>query len=228
MEEVKQIGLQVPHAIFFNPPIFSYFLGHQMAEVYKDKVYDPYVVGKTDLTIVDIGSNIGITAYYFSHFGKVYAVEPSAEHFNILTTMIKFNKLDDKIVPINKAIYIKPGQFEFYHNKNKTMYSLHGAVADTPGDLEKVEAIPMDQLFEENKIDHVDLLKLDVEGSEVEIFSSEGFTKVASKIDTIVTETHSWNGRHPNQIKDALENNGFKVKAIPNDASLLVAIRNEL
>lgn len=216
----------IPQALFFNPPIFNNYLGHQMAEVYKDRVYAPYVEGKENLTIVDIGSNVGVTAYYFSHFGKVYAVEPAAEHFNILTTMIKFNRLDNKIVPINKAIYIRPGEFEFYHNKNKTMYSLHGAVADTPGDLEKVEAIPLDQLFEENKIDHCDLMKVDVEGSEYELFASDGFSKVAPKIDTIVGETHQWANRHPNQIKDALESNGFKIKKIENDASLFVATKN--
>lgn len=225
MEEVKQIGLQVPHAIFFNPPIFNYFLGHQFAEVYKDKIYEPYLQGKSNLNILDIGANIGVTAYYFSHFGHVWSVEPSSEHFAILETMIKFNRLDDKITPINKAIYIKQGQYEFHHNKNKTMFSLHGAVDDQSTPIEKVEAIPLDQLFEENKIEHIDLLKLDVEGSEVEIFSSEGFAKVAPKIDMIITETHSWNGRNPNQIKDALESNGFKVKTIPNDASIIVATK---
>jgi len=41
----------------------------------------------------------------------------------------------------------------------------------------------------------------------------------------IITEVHQWNGRHPNQIKDALENAGFDVKTIPNDASIIVATK---
>jgi FkbM family methyltransferase len=225
MEEVKQIGLQVPHAIFFNPPIFNYFLGHQFAEVYKDKIYEPFLQGKSNLNILDIGANIGVTAYYFSHFGHVWSVEPSSEHFAILETMIKFNRLDDKITPINKAIYIKQGQFEFHHNKNKTMFSLHGAVDDNSTPVEKVEAIPLDQLFEENKIEHIDLMKMDCEGSEYELFASEGFTKVAPKIDIIVGETHSWANRNPQQIVDAFENNGFSFERIANDATLFVAKR---
>jgi len=152
MQEVKLSGLHVPHAIFFDPPIFNYYLGHQMAEVYKDKIYDPYLSGKKDLTIVDVGANIGVTSYYFSHFGKVYSVEPAAEHFAILDTMIKFNKLEDRIFPINKAIYIRHGDFEFHHNNNKTMFSLHGAVDDHSSPIEKVEAITMEQLFTDNKI----------------------------------------------------------------------------
>ena len=215
----------VPHALFFNPPIFSNYIGHIMAEIYKDKVYAPFVEGKSGLTIVDIGANVGLTAYYFSHFGKVFAVEPAAEHFAILETMIKFNRLDDKIIPVQKAIYIREGEFGFYHNQNKTMFSLHGAVADQSLPIEKVQAIPLDKLFEENEIEHCDLMKLDVEGSEVEILASEGFGKVAPKIDTILVEVHAWNGRHPNQIKDALENNGFDIKPVPNDATLLVGTK---
>lgn len=223
MSEVKQNGLQMPHAFFFNPPIFSHFIGHQMAEVYKDSVYDRYVAGKKDLTILDIGANIGITAYYFQHFGKVYAVEPSQEHFNLLSTMIKFNHLEDKIIPINKAIDVKNGNFTLYHPKNKTTYSLHSGVAKYSQSQETVEAITLDKLFEDNKIDHVDILKLDVEGSEYEILAGEGFEKVAPKIDLIIGETHDWVNRHPRQLVDALENNGFKFEVIPNEASLFVA-----
>ena len=213
----------IPNALFFNPPIFSNYLGHQMAEVYKDCVYAPYVEGKENLTIIDVGANLGVTAYYFSHFGKVFAVEPAAEHFNILTTMIKFNKLDDKIIPINRAIYIRPAQFELYHNQNRTMWSLHQATCDKQGDFEKVEAIPLDQLFEENKIEHCDLMKVDVEGSEYEIFASEGFAKVAPKIDLIIGELHQWANRNPQQIIDSFEQNGFSFERIKNDASLFVA-----
>ena len=231
MAEEKQNGLQNdlgiinrPHAVFFNPPIFDNYLGHQFAEVYKDRIYDPYLSNKKDLQIVDIGANIGVTSYYFSHFGKVLSVEPSLQHFTILNTMVDFNQLTDKIKTVQKAVYCKDGFFDFFHNKNKTMFSLNAVVSDSP-DTEKVEAVTMDRLFEENGITHVDLLKLDTEGAEVEIFSSEGFSKVAKMIDVIVTETHSWNGRHPNQIIDALTNNEFEVKKIENDASILVAIK---
>jgi hypothetical protein len=74
-------------------------------------------------------------------------------------------------------------------------------------------------------IDHVDFMKLDVEGSEGEILAGPGFGNVADKIDTIVMETHSWGVRPPQQIKDALTNRGFKVVQIPNDASIFVATR---
>ena len=213
-------------ALFFNEPLEKNFIGHIMAEVYKDRVYAPFLEGKKDLTILDIGANVGITSYYFSQFAKqVYSLEPSEEHFVVLDTMLKFNKIEN-VTPINKALYIKEGEFDFGGpDNNFTMRSLHSANWQEGKSSEKVKATTLPKLFEEYKIEHVDFMKLDVEGSETEIISSSSFKEVASKIDTIVCETHSWSGRNENQIVDAFRFNGFKVDRIPNDASLLVAQR---
>lgn len=214
------------NAIFFNTPLENNFLGHQFAEIYKDKVYQQFLQDKKDLTIVDIGANIGLTSYYFSQFAeKVITVEPSKEHFEIIKKMVEFNKLGHIIKPVNKAIYTESKEFDFFHNQNRTMYSLHTAVHDGSSQPEKVEAITMEQLFEEHKIDHVDLLKVDIEGSEIEVFSHPTFMRIADKIDLILTERHSWSGRHPNQLNEALKSAGFKVEKIENDADLVVARR---
>ena len=34
------------NAFFFQTPVDNYFLGHQVAEVYKDRVYDKFFAGK--------------------------------------------------------------------------------------------------------------------------------------------------------------------------------------
>lgn len=213
------------HGIFFNPPIEDNWLGHIVAEIYKDKIYEPYLIGKKDLIILDIGANLGITSYYFSKFAKqVYALEPAFEHFDVLAHMLTFNQLTN-IKPIRKAIFTENKKFPLFHNKNKTMYSLHQNVADGLSPNEMVEAITLDQLFKDENIDHVDLMKLDVEGSEVEILSSLSFHEVANKIDVIIGEQHSWSGRHPNQLREALKSNGFSYETLANDANLFVAKR---
>jgi FkbM family methyltransferase len=212
-------------AIFFEGEIQDNYIGHIMAEVYKEQLYAPFLVGKKDLTILDIGANIGITAQYFANFGKVYSVEPAKEHFNCLFEMIKYNKLEDKITPINKALFMNNDKYPFFHNKNRTMYSLHSAVSDGSSEPEEVSCISLDKLFEEYEIDHVDMMKLDVEGSEVEILSSEGFRNVCEKIDTIIIERHAWSGRNPNQILEVLKMRGFIVEKIQAEADILVARR---
>jgi len=211
-------------AIFFNKPIKDNYLGNQFAEVYKERIYAPFLMDKKDLTIVDIGSNIGITTYYFSQFAKrVVAVEPAKEHFEVLTKMVEFNELKN-VTLVNKAIYMKAGEFPLFHprNENKTMYSLHSAIKAE--EEEVVQAITLEDLFKQEKLDHVDLLKMDIEGSETEVLSSDSFKAVSDKIDLIVVERHYWNGRNPNQLVEALKNNGFTIEAIPSQDNEILTL----
>lgn len=213
------------NGFFFNTPIDKNWLGFIFAEVYKDRIYAPFVEGKKDLTILDLGGNIGITAYYFSQFAKqVYVLEPAVEHFAMLAKMVEFNQLAN-VKAIPKAIWIENTKLPFYHNDNRTMFSLHKAVDDGKTPPETVETITLDSLFESEKIEHVDLLKADIEGNEYELFASEGFRKIAPKVDTVIAEVHQWANRHPNQIKDALKSNGFEVSFMPSSAEIIVGRR---
>ena len=214
------------NGIFFQEPIEKNFIGHIMAEVYKDRVYARFLEGRKDLTVLDIGGNIGITTYYFSQFAKnVFTLEPSKEHFEVLTTMLEYNKIKN-VTPINKALYMKEGEFDFGGPENNaTMRSLHSATWQDGKPRETVTATTLPKLFEEYNIEHVDFMKLDCEGSETEIISSSSFKEVSQKIDMLVIETHNWSGRHENQIFDALKDNGYRIERIPNDATLIVARR---
>lgn len=208
------------HGIFFNTPISENYIGHMMSEIYRDEIYKPFI--KEGMTVLDIGANVGVTVYYFAQFaGTVWALEPSLEHFSVLTHMITHNQLEN-VVPINKAIFIDNQKLPLHHNKNRTMYSLHTAVGDPKLKPEMVQTISFDKLFKDYKIEHIDLLKLDIEGTEAEVLASDGFSQVADKISTVITEVHEWSGRHPNQVREALKNNGFTVEEMPSTANILV------
>lgn len=212
-------------ALFFQGDIESNFLGHQCAEIYKEKIYASFIEGKNLETCIDIGA-MGLTPYYFSkHFKKVYALEPASDSFEALKTMLEYNMITN-VEAINKAVYIKSGKFGLGGpDNNQTMRSLHTATWQDGKSKEEVMAITLPELFKEKNIKHVDFLKMDVEGSEVEIFSSSSFLEVAPLIDLIVTESHSWSGRNPQQLLEALKNAGFTVEPIKADATLIVAKR---
>lgn len=215
------------HAIFFEPPIETNYLGHQLKEMYVDNVYAPFLQGKKDLTIIDIGANIGMFTYYASRFAKkLYAIEPTVEHFDMLTKMIEFNKLTN-VEPINKAVYIKSGQYSLFKpEQNRTMNSLHqNVVQGNPNPQhEMVECVTLPQLFADFAIEHVDFVKLDIEGTETELVSSSSFKEVADRIDAIFVERHAWSDRHPNQLIEGLRNAGFKnIQPVPNSADLVYA-----
>ena len=215
------------NGIFYNGKIEDNYINLILLEVYgktpqEKGIYDQFLSGKKDLTILDIGGNLGLTANYFSQFGKVFVLEPSKEHFECMSKLIEQNKLNN-VTAINKALYIKDGTLPFFHNRNKTMFSLHQSVNDNSSPPEEVECIAIDTLLNEYKIEHVDFMKLDIEGSEVEVISSKGFKDVASKIDMMVIEVHAWNGRNPNQLVDTLKMRGFYVETLPADANIIVA-----
>ena len=211
---------------FFFRDFKNSYLPEILKEMYRDCVYDPYLKGKKDLVIADFGANIGMFSYYAYEMAKViYAIEPSKQHFEVLTKMIEFNGLE-RVKPIKKALSHKNGMVTFYHNENTTMFSLKESVNNKPKESEEVETITLDKLFDENKINHLDFMKIDIEGSEAEVFSSLGFEKVANKINIIMGEFHIWSNVNPAQFKTYFLDNGFNFKwANATEASLFIAER---
>ena len=207
-------------------------VGHIAAEIWKDYIYHPFFENKKDLTIIDAGANVGFFSFYASEFAKtIYAIEPAAEHIEVLKHMVQYNKLENIIKPYQFALSIKDDDGELTHYSNTTMFSLYPNIVGMSKNglketgKEAVKLKRLDTFFKEEKIEHVDFLKLDVEGVEFEILGSDSFSNVASKIDQLVVEIHNYADRNPQQIIDALRLNGFEVLQIPNDAALLYAKR---
>lgn len=197
-------------AFYFREPFEQNFWPDILDEIYRKKVYQRFVLGKKDLTIVDIGANLGLSVYYFSPFAKtVYAIEPSARHLEALRAMIKQNKLSNVIVcPL--AISNKNGFSNFYHNPNQTVFSLSELAKND--DFEEVETMTMDAFMERNKLTHIDILKIDPEGEEAKIFQSEGFKKVVPNIKVILGEWHEWCGVSQSNFQYGLEELGYSFK----------------
>lgn len=211
------------NAIFYTPVIEETYIDAIMKEIYRDKIYAPFFLGRSGMTVIDIGANIGMTSMFFSKYAKVvHAVEPSAQHYNCLAKMVEFNKLDN-IKTHKYAVSGETGTKKFYHNSNVTMFSLNGAVSD--GSSEDVDVVDMGTLFKNIGVSRVDFMKLDVEGSEFDIIGSQSFRDVASKIKVILVEYHSWSGKNPGLLVQSLESCGFTVSVMPTDASIFVGVQ---
>ena len=199
-------------AFYFHEPFNQNFWPDILDEVYKKQVYIKFLPKTKENTIcIDIGANVGLCTYYFSqYFGKVYSVEPSKQHIEALSAMVKQNKLTNVTV-VPQAMSNKVGLTKFYHNDNQTMFSLE-EVVNNKEDYEEVQTTTLDELFKTYKIDHVDLLKLDVEGEEGKIINSEGFKKIASKIKVIAGEYHDWASCSAENMQHGLEDLGYEFK----------------
>lgn len=195
----------VPFDLLFIPAIYH--------EIHYDGIYHDVVnvldKQKKDPVIVDVGANIGIvTQYLRSHAKKLYAIEPSTEHFEALKKNKEFNKWDNVEV-FKFAVADKDGEMELrLCDVNRTSHSLVFPAKDK----ELVEKVPTKKLttfFEENNIKHVDFMKFDVEGAEDLILPSPDFMEASKIIDNILIEFHFPN--FPEHV-NRLINLGYKAR----------------
>ena len=159
------------------------------------------------LTIVDIGAYEGEFGFYCYNFAKkIYAIEPDPRPYAVLEKYIKDYELDKmQCFPI--AISGKSGKRMF----NPTGFGgskLLGPDGEGDGFI-KVDSFSLKDFFNQNDIYHVDILKIDVESSEYEIFKAPDFKDVADRIEVIVGEAH----RVIDELKVDLGPFGFDVIA---------------
>lgn len=216
--------MQIINALFFDTPIEGTNLDKQFKEIFRDRIYYPYVAGHNkDLTVIDAGANIGLASYFFYPYSQVvFAIEPDPRHFEALHSMMIFNKFKD-LVPVQVALANKDGMADFYRLHNSTMNSLVPAPDMPQIEKIKVSTMRLDTLFQEYAIDSCDILKADLEGGEYDVFGGDGFANVASRISLVIGEMHSWGDRNVNQFKESFIDNGFTFEIIKGEAMLFVA-----
>ena len=180
-------------------------------EIWLHNSYTPkgFEIKSSDI-VVDIGAHIGIftvLAAKKAYNGKVFCFEPVKENESLLIENIKLNNLSNVIVR-NKAVSNKKGKLKIYisKSKNKGQNSIY-KLAETQ-EVEEVEKISFKDFLK--KVEKIDFLKMDCEGSEYPIFYSLE-KKELFKIKKISLEYHNYGSRNGEDLRKFLEKNGFKV-----------------
>ena len=145
----------------------------------------------TNDVIIDIGVNVG----YFSALaaeavganGTVYAIEASPIMINRLNKMLNESKINT-IKLFNYAIWKDKGTLEFKVATNSGWSSIIENPTFIIDEKFDVNAITLDQFCEDQSINKINLLKLDIEGAEMDALlgSIELFTK--NRIELILLE----------------------------------------
>ncbi len=121
-------------------------------------------------TIIDAGANIGMASIYFVHRypkAKVIAIEPEPSNFAVLA---RNTRPYPSIVPVQAALWNRDGEISIGSREpNSGVKGKDGFVThDGPGT--RVRALTLQTLMREMRITSVDLLKVDIEGAEKEVF----------------------------------------------------------
>jgi len=161
-------------------------------EIYIDEIYEKYSKIKLGSVVVDCGATYGSFSIKAKrlHAKKILAIEPDPFNLDILKTNMKINKIRNiTIVPvaISNKDEIKEGVF--WGNR-----------------VEKVITKKLSTIIRENNLNHIDFLKMDIEGAELEALKSIRNIKV----NYISLEYHGNDKK--DSCKQILENMNFKVK----------------
>ena len=137
--------------------------------------------------IVDGGANIGLTSIFFANkypAARIISLEPEKTNFQ----MLEKNSLPySNITPLNKAIWHKNINIEV----KDYGWGSRGFVieeVDNPGN-ESIPAVSIAGLLEEYQAHTIDILKLDIEGSEKEVFES-GYREWLPSVKCLMIELH--------------------------------------
>ena len=187
--------------------------------------------------VIDVGANAG----YFNMLllsrrpdAKIYAYEAIESNVRLFQKNIEINPIiGDKIQLFHRAVTGKPMDTITLYKEADADNSVTASVFN---DFEThnltsvtVEAISLSQILEENKLDHVDFLKLDCEGSEYPILY-ESPKDIWKKVRKIFLEVHNLDAstRNFDFIKNFLESEGYHVSSdlARNGCYALYAQRN--
>jgi FkbM family methyltransferase len=130
-------------------------------------------------TIVDLGANCGLTSVYYANKypkARIIAVEPEETNYHCLVRNVSQYP---NVVPIRAAVWNKDGEVSTVDVGNDWACQ----VSEGSG----CRAITMRTLMAETGVDSIDLLKVDIEGAEKEIFSQCDWI---DRVRVLIVELH--------------------------------------
>jgi len=144
------------------------------------------------MVVVDIGANIGyytlLAARLVGEEGRVFAFEPDHYNYRLLCKNIEVNA-HRNVIPVRKAIFSKSGKMKLFLDKsNLGGHSLSEANVDKGASI-TIDATSLDDYFK-NTNNKIDVIKVDVQGSEMEVL--EGMANTINQNVNLKIITEFW------------------------------------
>lgn len=161
----------------------SDFCAYKDVLVCEEKQYDPCIPNFDPKIIVDAGAHIGMTSLLFAReypAAKIIAVEPEQANFAALVANVSRYS---NVVPIQAALWKRDRVIQI----GPSMAHTKGAFEVSESGTQNVRGITVETLLRETGISSVDLLKLDIEGSEAEVFEAPTWI---NRVRVIAIELH--------------------------------------
>jgi len=192
------------------------------------------------MVVFDVGANIGELTLLFSRFvgetGKVHAFEASRTAFQKLETICR--TANRRNVTLNhRAVSDSNGLIRLHvYDDNYLSFNTQAVRKITelgadvkPVEIEETPAVTIDEYCRENKIEYIDLLKIDVEGAELQVMQGAQQMLRSKRIKCLTFEfgqaTYDM-GNDPAQIEGCLKDSGYTIRNIIKGAPVFPGREN--
>ena len=138
--------------------------------------------------ILDCGGNIGCAAIYFANkypSAQIYSIEPEKNNFELL----KYNThLYDNIHIMKSALWDK----ETFIRVEDRGFGIAGFMTfeTNSDDPDAFKTTTVSKLLAESGLNNIDILKLDIEGAEKEVFAAPDVDEWLPKVTVLIIELH--------------------------------------
>lgn len=185
--KINKVGFKSFKYVVYTQNYITFF--YIFNEIFCKSIYSPYKIN----TFLDLGANIGLTILWYKFFNpnlKVVAFEPDKYNYKILKKNIKANRLTN-ITVHDIALNDKKSQASFFTIFDNIQNLDSGLTLNQnfPYEKYKVKTDKLSSFISEP----IDLVKMDIEGAEYQVFNDLFKTNKIKLIKNMVFEMHFFN-----------------------------------
>jgi FkbM family methyltransferase len=199
---------------------------HTFTEVFKEQVYQGLLSQvKECRTVIDLGANIGLAALYFTASYpkcRLLAIEPHPGTYQVLGLNLKPLIEEGRCKSIMGAVWGREAMLVGASADSPEHYSVFAMqeATGTNGKESQTRGLSMQGLIAESGFETIDILKIDIEGAEVELFKGDAGWLAA--VGSIAIEFHD-DSREVSGFDSLMQQYGFRV--IDGGLHTVLAIR---
>jgi len=184
----KEVKIKIPEIlkeVYLRLKTSDFFVLNQ---IFVDKDYD-FPINISPKLIIDAGANTGLASVFFaSKFpeAQIMAIEPDSSNFEIMQKNISSFK---NIKAYKSGIWNKDTYLKVRNTKSEKWSFIVEEVSEQ--EENSFLSLTINTLLQNSGFKEIDILKIDIEGSEKEVFT-DNYEEWLSKVNILIIELHDY------------------------------------